>query len=258
MVRMLVPCSTNAAVRTCPCWGWLVPAGAGQWDVPAKAFQQAMELPWKHKWSVKAVNPVALSIKMWPPCLSSSWKWWVLHSFSWSQSGIWRDRLERVNLWSFPGFVTQMGIWIRSHEEHSQKLLISQHLYPLVSKSFKSLHAFEPSLRSGWIFWGQNLSPLTSPCEILCFTINPYWEMFLTGPVIFLLDGLGSYVVPWRAEPAHPQQCLTWWERHVCLCWQMGRTFIRWWDHSCLGAEPRPPNPSTLPGGISFSSDLAS
>lgn len=40
----------------------------------------------------------------------------------------------------------QIGIWTRSHEEHLQKLLISQHLYPLVSKSSKSLHALNPAL----------------------------------------------------------------------------------------------------------------
>lgn len=151
-----------------------------------------------------------------------------------------------------------MGIWTRSHEEHLQKLLISQHLYPLVSKSCESLHAFEPSLRPGCIFWGQNLSPLTLPCEILHFTINTWWEMFLTGPVIFLLNSLGLYVVPWCAEPAHPQQCWMWWERHVRLCQQIGKTFIRWYDCSRLGAEPRPPIPSTSPGGISYPSDLAS
>lgn len=167
MVRMLVPCSANAAVRACPFWGW--PVGRPSQGLPA-GNGASMKAQMK---SVKAVSPVVLSVKMWPSCMSSSWKGWVLHSFSWSQSGIWHNSLERVNLWSFPGFVTQMVVWKRSHEEHSQKLLISQHLYPLVSKSFKSLHAFEPSLRSGWIFWGQNLSPLTSPCEILCFTINP-------------------------------------------------------------------------------------
>lgn len=104
----------------------------------------------------------------------------------------------------------------------------------------------------------KTFSLLTLLCEILHFTINTWWETFLTAPVIFLLTSLGLYVVPWRAEPAHPQQSWTWWERHVHHCWQIGKTFIRWCNCSFLGAEPRLPIPSTSPGGISYPSDLAS
>lgn len=155
MVRMLVPCGACAAVRASPCWGW--PGGHPSQGLPADNGA-AIKVQMK---SVRAVDPVILSVQIWPPCLCWSWKWWVVHSFSWGLSGIWHSSVVRVNLWSFPGVVMQMGIWTRNHEEHLQKLPISQHLYPLVSKSCKSLYAFEPSLRPGWILWGQNLSPPT-------------------------------------------------------------------------------------------------
>lgn len=58
MVRMLVPCSTDAAVKASPCWGW--PVGHPSQDLPADNGA-SMKAQMK---SVRAVDPVILSLQI--------------------------------------------------------------------------------------------------------------------------------------------------------------------------------------------------
>lgn len=68
MVRMLVPCSTNAAVRTCPFWGWLVPSGAGLSPL-GLASGMSQPRPSSRQWSFhESTNEVRKLLTQWP-CL---------------------------------------------------------------------------------------------------------------------------------------------------------------------------------------------
>lgn len=131
-----------------------------QEDVPAKAFQWAKGLPWGHSSREWVVDAMALTVWMWPLCSSSSWKWWVLHSFLKLAKDVTcspkrGELVEFFMFWSPSRCEGGQGV-LRELCKNSARAAVFARPPPWEFKSCKILRAFESSLRSSWILY---LSP---------------------------------------------------------------------------------------------------